>query len=81
MQNRKLWLQYHVDKAQKKGNTNSIVEVPEYHAGAAYRHMELLLGRIKDLGQMGPFTTQNGTGMSEVVGVMKKPVEFRRGDS
>ncbi|KAL9021867.1 MAG: hypothetical protein Q9180_008586 [Flavoplaca navasiana] len=35
-------------------------ELPEYAPGAAYRVMELLLGRIKSFGDAGDFTTQEG---------------------
>lgn len=43
-------------------------ELPEYAAGAAYRTIELLLGRISSLGQAGDFTTQTGnyTGTSPI---------------
>ena len=45
-----------------------IAELPEYAAGAAYRIVELLLGRIPSLGQAGDFTTQTGnyTGTSPI---------------
>ncbi|KAH8696037.1 serine-type carboxypeptidase F [Talaromyces proteolyticus] len=33
-------------------------EIPQYAPGAAYRQLELLLGRIKSLQDTGPFTTQ-----------------------
>lgn len=33
-------------------------EVPQYSAGASYRHLEFLLGRISSLTQQGPFTTE-----------------------
>ncbi|KAJ5971244.1 Peptidase S10 serine carboxypeptidase [Penicillium vulpinum] len=32
-------------------------EIPQYTPGAAYRHLEFLLGRIENLQQRGPFTT------------------------
>ncbi|KAJ5817062.1 Peptidase S10 serine carboxypeptidase [Penicillium robsamsonii] len=32
-------------------------EIPQYTPGAAYRHLEFLLGRIKNLQQKEPFTT------------------------
>ncbi|KAF2225202.1 Alpha/Beta hydrolase protein [Elsinoe ampelina] len=35
-------------------------ELPGYAPGAAYRTVELLLGRIKSLSDTGPFTTQTG---------------------
>ncbi|OQO05505.1 hypothetical protein B0A48_09274 [Cryoendolithus antarcticus] len=35
-------------------------ELPGYAPGAAYRAIELLLGRIKSLSQTGSFTTQSG---------------------
>lgn len=35
-------------------------EVPGYAAGAGYRMLEKLLGRITDLGEVGDFTTQTG---------------------
>ena len=35
-------------------------EVPQYSAGAAYRHLEFLLGRIGSLTDMGDFTTETG---------------------
>lgn len=35
-------------------------ELPGYAPGAGYRSIELLLGRIKNLSQMGTFTTQAG---------------------
>ncbi|KAL8716944.1 MAG: hypothetical protein Q9225_005770 [Loekoesia sp. 1 TL-2023] len=43
-------------------------ELPQYTAGAAYRIVELLLGRISSLGQAGDFTTQTGnyTGTSSI---------------
>lgn len=34
--------------------------VPQYNPGAAYRHVEFLLGRIKSLSEQTDFTTQNG---------------------
>ncbi|KAB8338952.1 hypothetical protein FH972_021892 [Carpinus fangiana] len=34
-------------------------EVPGYAAGGAYRSIELMLGRVKSLGDKGPFTTLN----------------------
>ncbi|KAL9592472.1 MAG: hypothetical protein Q9219_007724, partial [cf. Caloplaca sp. 3 TL-2023] len=45
-------------------------ELPEYTAGAAYRIVELLLGRISSLGDAGDFTTQTGnfTGTTPVYG-------------
>ena len=33
-------------------------EVPEFQPSAAYRHLELLLGRISSLDEVSPFTTQ-----------------------
>lgn len=33
-------------------------EIPQYVPGAAYRQLEFLLGRIKNLQQKGSFTTQ-----------------------
>ena len=33
-------------------------EVPEFQPSAAYRHLELLLGRINSLDEVSPFTTQ-----------------------
>ncbi|MCJ1459669.1 hypothetical protein MMC28_010048 [Mycoblastus sanguinarius] len=44
-------------------------ELPEYAPGAAYRIVELLLGRISDLSQTGDFTTQTGnfTGTTPLV--------------
>ncbi|KAI4175277.1 MAG: hypothetical protein LQ343_001813 [Gyalolechia ehrenbergii] len=43
-------------------------ELPQYTAGAAYRIIELLLGRISSLGEAGDFTTQTGnfTGSSTI---------------
>ncbi len=38
----------------------SRLELPEYTPGAAYRIVELLLGRISSLSQTGDFTTQTG---------------------
>ncbi|KAH8806068.1 serine carboxypeptidase [Xylogone sp. PMI_703] len=35
-------------------------EIPQYVPGAGYRHLEFLLGRIKDLSQQGDYTTQTG---------------------
>ena len=35
-------------------------EIPQYTPGAAYRMLEFLLGRIKNLSQTGDFTTQTG---------------------
>lgn len=35
-------------------------EIPQYVPGAAYRHLEFLLGRIQSLTQVGDFTTQTG---------------------
>ena len=35
-------------------------ELPGYAPGAAYRTVELMLGRIKSLSEIGPFTTQSG---------------------
>ena len=37
-----------------------LAELPEYAPGAAYRHLELLLGRIGNLSVVGDFTTQRG---------------------
>lgn len=34
--------------------------VPQYAPTAAYRHLEYLLGRIEDLGQVSDFTTMSG---------------------
>ena len=41
-------------------------EIPQYVPGAAYRHLEFLLGRIENLGVVGDYTTQTGnfTGVS-----------------
>lgn len=33
-------------------------EIPQYVPGAAYRQLEFLLGRIKNLQERGPYTTQ-----------------------
>lgn len=46
----------------------AMIELPEYAAGAAYRIVELLLGRISSLGEAGDFTTQTGnyTGTSTI---------------
>lgn len=43
-------------------------ELPGYAPGAGYRMLEALLGRVKDLGAVSDFTTQNGvfTGTSPV---------------
>ena len=43
-------------------------ELPGYAAGAGYRSLELLLGRIPDLSYTGDFTTQTGnfTGTSPI---------------
>jgi carboxypeptidase D len=38
-------------------------EIPQYVPGAAYRHLEFLLGRISSLEQMGDYTTQTGNFM------------------
>lgn len=38
----------------------TIAEIPQYKPGAAYRQLEFLLGRIDNLQQRGPFTTQQG---------------------
>lgn len=35
-------------------------EIPQYVAGAGYRQLEFLLGRISSLTQGGDFTTQTG---------------------
>jgi carboxypeptidase D len=35
--------------------------IPQYAPSAAYRQLEFLLGRIPDLGTVGPFTTMQGT--------------------
>lgn len=35
-------------------------EIPQYAPGAAYRQLELLLGRINNLTDFGDFTTQSG---------------------
>lgn len=35
--------------------------VPQYAPGAAYRHLEFLLGRIESLSEETDFTTQNGS--------------------
>lgn len=35
-------------------------ELPGYAPGAAYRTVELMLGRIKSLSEVGDFTTQSG---------------------
>jgi carboxypeptidase D len=44
-------------------------ELHEYSPGAAYRVVELLLGRISSLSQTGDFTTQTGnfTGMTPLL--------------
>ncbi|KAL8678973.1 MAG: hypothetical protein Q9186_004694 [Xanthomendoza sp. 1 TL-2023] len=49
-------------------------ELPEYSPGAAYRVVELLLGRIKSFGDAGDFTTQTGnfTGTTPIY----KPAEL-----
>ena len=36
-------------------------ELPGYAPGAAYRVVEAMLGRVKDIGVVGDFTTQTGT--------------------
>ena len=43
-------------------------ELPGYAPGAGYRVVEAMLGRVKDLGQTGTFTTQSGnfTGTSPI---------------
>ena len=38
-------------------------EIPQYVPGAAYRHLEFLLGRISSLEQVGDYTTQTGNFM------------------
>ena len=50
-------------------------ELPGYTPGAAYRTIELLLGRIPDLGYESSFTTQTGnfTGTSTIYKRMQKP--------
>lgn len=54
-------------------------ELPGYAAGAGYRALELLLGRIGSLGERGSFTTQrpeeqrNEKSRSEQVGIMGVP--------
>jgi len=35
-------------------------EIPQYTHGAAYRHLEFLLGRIENLSVEGSYTTQKG---------------------
>ncbi|KAL1641109.1 hypothetical protein SLS58_006383 [Diplodia intermedia] len=40
-------------------------ELPGYTPGAAYRALELLLGKIEDLSQVGDFTTQPGSGYND----------------
>lgn len=47
---------------------DSTPELPGYAPGAAYRALELLLGRIDTLSQEGDFTTQTGnfTGTSTI---------------
>ncbi|CAK3881307.1 alpha beta-hydrolase [Lecanosticta acicola] len=35
-------------------------EIPEYQPSAAYRHLEFLLGRVKSLDEVSPFTTMPG---------------------
>jgi carboxypeptidase D len=45
-------------------------EIPQYTPGAAYRMLEFLLGRIKDLSVRGDYTTQSGNftgGMGDVM--------------
>ena len=32
--------------------------IPEFQPSAAYRHLEVLLGRVSNLGEVSPFTTQ-----------------------
>lgn len=41
-------------------------ELPGYSAGAGYRVVEKLLGRIKDLGVIEDFTTQKGDYQGDV---------------
>lgn len=45
-----------------KDNSNGDTEIPQYVPGAAYRQLEFLLGRIKNLQERGPYTTQRGRG-------------------
>ena len=54
--------QYHTER----GLTLVTVElaghmVPQFSPSAAYRQLEFLLGRIPDLGTVGPFTTMQGS--------------------
>ncbi|EHY61293.1 hypothetical protein HRR83_008991 [Exophiala dermatitidis] len=42
-------------------------EIPQYVPGAGYRQLEFLLGRISNLTEIGPFTTQTGGGNSTTV--------------
>lgn len=46
----------------------AITELPEYQAGAGYRVLETLLGRVPNLGTTGDFSTQSGdfTGNGEM---------------
>jgi len=59
-------------------------ELPGYAPGAAYRAVELLLGRISSLGDVGDFTTESGdyTGTSTIYkqGVAGGRVPRRRGN-
>lgn len=55
-------------------------ELPGYSPGAAYRVIEVLLGRVSDLGQRVDFTTQSGgfarSGSIYGLGHLFREVEF-----
>jgi hypothetical protein len=45
---------------QQLTETTLRLVVPQYVPGASYRHLEFLLGRISNLGEVSDFTTQHG---------------------
>lgn len=69
---------------EERGLTFSTVdlsghEVPGYQPGAAYRHLEKLLGRIRSLDEESPFTTTSMHFKSEEIKYMEaEPVHLTR---
>ena len=60
---------FEADESPRKSDANgAIAELPEYQAGAGYRVLETLLGRVPNLGTVGDFSTQSGdfTGTGEM---------------
>jgi carboxypeptidase D len=52
-------------------------EIPQYAPGAAFRHLEFLLGRIPNLGTVGSFTTQPGNFTGTTPLLKREEVEYQ----